>query len=695
MPFVDFHVAAAWHDRCAAALAGYADSLVREVASRVLRPRNTWTAAEICERLLTAYSDPVFVDRVLQTLTPPARKLLRLIGISRQPQWRIRGLLDLLGAIGHEDGLSAVQELLNAGLIFPAATHASPMASFDTWLKQLAVQHLSVFALPLAATRARNEDLTLPEMVVERHATVPIHEADGLEWPLRLSVLWQVVKAAPLRRTQHGGFFKRDLDRLRTQPLLTVDSAEGVVKVADLDLLVLLLGLEDEVLVLSGDQLVANTLPESWSKGIHAADVGLWAALPGLTNWCPVTGWSDDPNASRWMAPLAVLSLAFLAAAPADAWIRTEQLNSWAQQMTEAPPGACEALLLGLLHQLRLVHAAKHRSHWLVRLSPFGRTIAESAKSLPPDRPAAEQTLLVQPNLEIVLFRQGLTPSMVARLARVAVWKTLGLACTLELNADSVYHGLEAGETLNDLVTFLERHGTRALSETVLATLRSWASKRERVLVYANAILLEFRTSGDLDRALRQGLIERRITDRIGLIAGEDRIDYGQFRLVGTRDYLAPDEQCASIEGDGLTLAVNENRSDLLLDSEVRRFAEPSPDSNGEEGLRYVLTPQTLLTARRQGIDARELDAWYRRRTGQPIPPAARLLLTGDATPPLTLEKLTILRTPTAEVADGLVHWPETRAFVVERLSETVLSIQSDAVTRLRAKLAEVGVRID
>ena len=39
-------------------------------------------------------------------------------------------------------------------------------------------------------------------------------EADGLEWLLRMAVLWQQAAAAPLRRTQQGDFFKRDLERL-------------------------------------------------------------------------------------------------------------------------------------------------------------------------------------------------------------------------------------------------------------------------------------------------------------------------------------------------------------------------------------------------------------------------------------------------------------------------------------------------
>jgi hypothetical protein len=694
MPLVDFHAGGVGLDRAADALAKYSEPLLREVAGRLIRLRNTWSAEEVRDRLLTALGDPVFIDRALRALSPAARKLLRLVGVSRQPLWRVRGLLDLLHALGHEDGIAAVSELLAAGLLYPALPPRSvPVTSFDGWLQQLTTQPLAAFALPLAAVRARGEDLMLPDLPAEQLPAATAQEADGLEWPLRLAVLWQVIRGGPLRRTQQGGFFKRDLDRLRGQPLLHAPPAEVVGPVPDPDLLTLLFAVEEDIVAPTGEQIAAAAFPETWSRGIHAAATGLFAALPGLALWDPLAGWMDDPAGSRWVAPVAVLALSLLAV-KGEAWVSVAAMDAWARTATEAAPGTAEALLLGVLYQLRLVQAARHQDEWHVRLSPLGRALAEGAKALPADRPAVEQTLLVQPNLEIILFRQGLTPALIARLSRFAVWKALGLACTLQLTAESVYHGLEGGETLADLVALFERHGTRGLSETVLGSLRSWASKRERVLVYPAALLLEFRTPADLDRALRQGLVERTVTDRIGLIASEDRIDYGQFRLVGSRDYLAPDELCADVGDDGLTLAVNENKSDLLLDSEVRRFAEPVTFAGPDDRPRYRMTAASLRSARRQGLDARGLDDWFRRRTGGPLPPATRLLLTGDETPPLELQQLVVLRVPTPEVADGLTSWPETRGLVAERLSATVLAVPADAVDRLRATLAEIGVRI-
>jgi hypothetical protein len=494
MPLVDFHAVGAGLDRAADALSKYAAPLLRDVAGKLFRPRNTWTPDEVRDKLLAALQDPVLIDRTLRSLSPPARKLLRLIGVSRQPQWRVRGLLNLLQAVGHADGIGVVKELLATGLIYPALPPRSvPVASIDGWLQQLTTQPLEAFALPLAAARARAESLELPDFPAEQVGTAVVHEADGLEWPLRLAVLWQVVQAGPLRRTQQGGFFKRDLDRLRGQPLLAAAPAEAVGPVPDPDLLTLLFAVEEEIVLPDGEQITAGRFPESWARGGHAAAADLFAALPGLSLWDPVAGWTEDPEASRWVGPLAVLIVSLLAG-QGDDWVRVAALETWARKGTDAGHGAAEAIALGLLHQLRLVQAARHKDAWHVRLSPLGRALAEGAKTLPPDRPTVEQTLLVQPNLEIVLFRQGLTPALVGRLSRFAIWKTLGLACTLQLTAESVYHGLEEGETLADLVSLFERHGTRELSETVLGSLRSWASKRERVLVYPAALLLEFRT---------------------------------------------------------------------------------------------------------------------------------------------------------------------------------------------------------
>ena len=54
---------------------------------------------------------------------------------------------------------------------------------------------------------------------------------------------------------------------------------------------------------------------------------------------------------------------------------------------TETEAGTAEALLLGLMHQLRIVQATKHKGEWHVRVTPLGRALADGLKTLPADRP--------------------------------------------------------------------------------------------------------------------------------------------------------------------------------------------------------------------------------------------------------------------------------------------------------------------
>ena len=160
-----------------------------------------------------------------------------------------------------------------------------------------------------------------------------------------------------------------------------------------------------------------------------------------------------------------------------------------------------ETFLLGVAYHLRLVQAIRDASGWSVRLSPAGRWLMGLAEA-PALEIAYMQTLLVQPNLEIIAYRQGLSSSLIAKLTRFAAWKNLSTACTLQLEPDTVYRALESGETYESIRQTLERHSSKALPNAVLDLLRTWSNKRDRITVYPSATLLEFATPEDLQEAL-------------------------------------------------------------------------------------------------------------------------------------------------------------------------------------------------
>ena len=85
-----------------------------------------------------------------------------------------------------------------------------------------------------------------------------------------------------------------------------------------------------------------------------------------------------------------------------------------------------------------------------------------------------------------------------------------------------------------------------------------------------------------------------RLSDRLAVVKSESEIDYRHFRLGGTRDYALPPERCVEIDSDGVTLTIDQGRSDLLVETELRRFARflDQPGNNGQR--QYHVTSSSL-----------------------------------------------------------------------------------------------------
>lgn len=689
-------ITATWNDRAASALALYRDTLLREVALKLVRPRTQYSAAELRERMVAALDDPVGIDRTLKLVSPIARQLLKLIDLSRHMRWPVSALADLLPILGHTDGIGPVMELLDGGLLFPELVAELPIESLSDWLRQVTFDPINVFTVPSVAARCRAEPLDLQQPAGEKTKLTPI-VADGLEWLLRSAVTWQLVRQSPLRRTQNGGLFKRDQDRLRGVALLATAPPDAPMPPTDPALLAAELARGIGMIREEFDEWLLGALPAAWRSDAGAANAQLWSSLSAIRTWDPIRGYDPDLLSRKWMLTLGIALTAALFETPTNQWLEVTALAEWlcrrqpdaAKAITDMPAW-CGGFLLGVLHSMQMVEAAKTDAGWSVRLSTFGRELL-SGDDLTPAAPAIQQTLLVQPNLEIIVYRQGLTPGLIAQLSRFAEWKGVGLACTLVLTPESVYRGLESGMSLSEIQLTLERHSTRPLSDSVVETLRSWSSKRERVQVFPAAVLLEFRNPADLEAALKEGLVDQKITDRIGVVPGESSLNYSRFRLVGSRDYLSPEERCIETEADGLTLLVSDGKADLLLAAELRRFAD-AIESSIDERSRYRLSVNTFQRGKDGGIDLRWLEDWFQRRTGFGIPATAKLLFQGKNAGTLNVRPAMLLRAPTPEVADGLERWPATKGLLIERLGPTVFEVNEQTIDELRQLLSGAGL---
>lgn len=697
-----------WSDLLERTLRRYDEPLLRDVANRLIRPRNQWPVDDLIARCVATTNDIPIIERRLKDLEPAGRQLLAVIAHSRQPRWGLGSLVELVIALGHADGLAPVLDLLAAGLLYPLLplepqSRRPGLKSFEQWLAVAGPAGVEVFAHPLAMTRAVGEALPLEAPETVAVSGTPL-EADGLDWPLRLAVLWQQLAAAPLRRTQQGDFFKRDHDRLDNDPLLNSPSAEGLPAVPDAAFLAVELALSVGMAVESEGELRASWAPGAWNEGLPAALTTFWQALPRVRAWDPLEGRRDGSVPGSPFPSAGLLALLLLGQLPGGEWTTPAAVlddvlarHPWWRDQDVRPSRLRDwmtPLLLGLAFQLRLVQAARTADEaWAVRLSPLGRWVL-GLGTLPPAEPPFPRTLLVQPNLELVAYRQGLTPALIDFLARTATWQSLGSVCMLQLGPDSVYRALEGGLTFDTILQTLEQHGTRPTPPGVVESLRTWANKRDRITVYPSAALLEFSTKEDLDVALARGFPGVRLDDRLAVVAGEASIDYSLFRLTSSRDYSARPEQCVEVGDDGVTLIVDLSRSDLLLESEVTRFAETVDRVANNGRLRYRLTPASLSAARESGMNAPALEVWFQQRAGRSASPAALLLLTAREETPPSLRSLLVLNVASPELADGLMQWPATRELLHERLGPTSLSVTPENLPPLREQLAALGMTV-
>src|SRR5262249_43289229 len=294
-----------------------------------------------------------------------------------------------------------------------------------------------------------------------------------------------------------------------------------------------------------GTELRAGRFSTAWEEGLFPLLREFWSALPTVESWDPIYGWQAPRETPHPFPSVYLLLLLLLGRQAETRWVRLEDVETWlldhhpfwAGGKNGAGTEWFAALALGLFYQMRLIqYSTGKNSEALIRLSPFGRWLLDDGKA--PSRHAEfRQTLMVQANFEILAFRQGLTPAILAGLTCFARWKSLGTACVLELQAEQVYRGLESGLHLEDMRRVLQQHGMRELPENVSEALKTWSNKRDRIVVYSDAALLEFASAADLDTALARGLVELRLSDRIGLVRHENAVDFRQLRLTSTRDY--------------------------------------------------------------------------------------------------------------------------------------------------------------
>jgi hypothetical protein len=708
------------------------------------RIRPSGNADEITEHL----DEPAAVQALLARLDSGSYLALSLFGLTESPSLSQAGISHSLRILGAEP-LPAILPLLELGLL--AVVSEQDPGLVDEFAGILASgEPARVFlrvhpAVPKSVRTARPRDL-LPRAV---GPIGQVREPDGLEAILRLAALWQRVGAEPLRQTQQGVLYKRDRDRIDLDPVLAAPIADSFIPLPDSPSLWLALARRVGLIELEpgGERLLAAP-QEFWTENeFHLPQMIAtgWLSLP---DWYELQPEARAANVSEpaaayfrsalllWLSTLADsewVALEDLADHVAACWPASSQLSTIAEVQDDSPPrsrvpsrgrartrdeaGArprtsvlIEAILLGAAYPLGLVRTGLEGSDGrrVVQLSPLGRYVLAVGPT-PPPRPAFEQFLFVQPNFEVIAYRQGLTPQLVGRLSRFAWWTQIGSALELKLSQESIVHGLDRGSKPAWMLETLTRHSQRPLSRGVIEAIKHWAERRERVVYYGATTLIEFGSQIERDQAVDLWPLDQEappipVAERFLLVEDDRTVPYARLRLTSSRDYRRPPEICVTVEPDGVTLALDPARADLLVDAELAQFTEAVPLSergSAQSGTsvprRFVITGDSLQRGVSHGMAPPRLSEWFERRAGRPIPASVQLLLLARSSPPPRLEavRLVVLTLPAPEVLEGLRQLPATRSFLGESLGPTSVAIAEDQVAPLQSVLKELGITLE
>jgi hypothetical protein len=179
------------------------------------------------------------------------------------------------------------------------------------------------------------------------------------------------------------------------------------------------------------------------------------------------------------------------------------------------------------------------------------------------------------------------------------------------------------------------------------------------------------------------------VTPRMLLVAGQPT--FPNLRIGAQRDYLRlPPEPCVAAEPDGVTLDVDVSRSDLLLESEIARFADPVEPAEGVRQ-RFRITRASLRRAGERGIGSEWLEEWFRRRMGDTLPASVTAMLQLAAGSPVSMRSLVVLEVSDDAVVDGLLQHPQTAGLFLARLGPRALAVSAARVEEVTAALEALG----
>ncbi len=324
-----------------------------------------------------------------------------------------------------------------------------------------------------------------------------------------------------------------------------------------------------------------------------------------------------------------------------------------------------------------------------------------------PDHPVQGGCLIVQPNLEVMVFLDNAPVGILHELYRVGDRRKLSdRVATFQLTTESVQRGYALGSSADDVLKVLSDMGHTPVPDSVAFQLQDWERVHRQVSVYIGGIALRHPDPeafdlicGQLQHDLRDSdaeLIRLGARDAFVTDARDPAVERALSAQPSVRlDALGEPPRCLHFV-DPLVLLVDPYEWDVFTAVELPEIADVLEEDSSPRATFFELNidkirrrfPDDPLAALRDFLDP---------RCPGGLPPAQSFRLRAELTKPASYHVATnvVVLTFTTELdADTFAELPEAEDLVDRRLGPTTFTVHPKHLALLDELVEELGLQV-
>lgn len=671
---------------------------------------------------------------IYAALQPAERAVLAIVS---EQQGRARAELirkDLLLA-GLGDATDALTSLAQRGLILPIPSPAEQAMELEALEGAGLIQREVAISAALASllTTELNADTSA---IASQPAPSSVRGGAGERLVWNLMHLTAALLREPLKLNRTGVPHRRALTRAALGIVTPLDPTAPDDPSQD-DHLAFLLALAQPMGLLTLKDGVISAQPREAERLFTAPPATLAAAigqaLRELSLWDEISSQRLTQRQSRTEATAKHLSqteatgqaligargyiMSVLRRARLKGWVPLEAVVDLCDQLDRdylprvmkrlpnmiAPRDFIRAFLLGPLRWVGALEVSEGEGA-LVCFTPRGvDMLGMEGQGQTPPVPA--RCLIAQPNLEVVVFLDGATPTALWRMYQLGQRTALAdRVATFTITAESIQRGYSHGSSAAAALAFLESASIAPVDPTLRFQLEDWERRWRRITVYADGTLLRHEDPDQLDLVLDQlrhgntGLEILRLGPTgaylFGLLPAQAARIFTMERGV-VIDYLGDPPPCLHFEGP-LELSHHPLFIDLQSRAELERWCVSLRDASGPQEVRWRID-LGMVRSRWPDDPLNELLAFLKPRAAGGLPASHELFLRSQLAPAPRahlIEAALILTFDDEAIADLFTQIPEIAPRVISRIGATSVCVHTNDRATVHAALERAGIKL-